>query len=336
LEDLFPPKLKDPPSSATRASEVHHPSHGRTHTQIHHHPTMADIDIVDITTPRSVLYCDACGMPPEYCSYGPDFETHCLPWLKAKHPQLYEKLHADHIIATAATAAADGLGDAVASASASAAPKPSKPWTTRERLTAFYTQYMPEKLEGIDEILIKYEGKEDKLFMALVKKYGPEPMDPFFADGSDDDDDDDDESSDEDDDVDDEEDEDNLNDQMEGLDMKDAKKSSSKSSNNKRRGASAKKVNKVDTRIIIQKISRNRKKAVTHVVGMETIPGMKLKEASKAFSKRFAGSSSVKEKEIIIQGDHSNDVAEMIISKFGVSEDAVYFDLDGEFVPYSG
>ncbi|KAL7426731.1 hypothetical protein ACHAXH_000716 [Discostella pseudostelligera] len=83
---------------------------------------MADIDIVDITTPRSVLYCDACGMPPEYCSYGPDFETHCLPWLKAKHPQLYEKLHADHIIATAATAAADGLGDAVASASASAHP----------------------------------------------------------------------------------------------------------------------------------------------------------------------------------------------------------------------
>jgi translation initiation factor 1 (eIF-1/SUI1) len=69
---------------------------------------------------------------------------------------------------------------------------------------------------------------------------------------------------------------------------------------------------------------------------METIPGMKLKEASKAFSKRFAGSSSVKEKEIIIQGDHSYDVAEMIISKFGVSEEAVYFDLDGEFVPYSG
>ena len=189
---------------------------------------------------------------------------------------------------------------------------------------------MPEKLEGINDILLKYEGKEDKLFMALVKKYGPEPMDPFFAHGSDDDDDDDESSDDEDDD-----DEHNLNDQMDGLDMKDAKKSSSKSSN-KRRGASAKKVNKVDTRIIIQKISRNRKKAVTHVVGMETIPGMKLKEASKAFSKRFAGSSSVKEKEIIIQGDHSYDVAEMIISKFGVSEEAVYFDLDGEFVPYSG
>ena len=291
--------------------------------------TMAEDD--NITAPRSVLYCDACGMPPEYCSYGPDFETHCLPWLKAKHPQIYEKLyhhhhhHDDnHDITTAGASAV---------AVASKASKPSKPWTTRERLVAFYTKYMPEKLEGIDEILVKYEGKEDKLFLALVKKYGPEPMDPFFADDSDDDDgDDDDESSDDDD--------ENLNDELDGLDMKDGgKKSRSKSSsnsNNKRRGAAAKKVNKVETRIIIQKISRNRKKAVTHVVGMETIPGMKLKEASKAFSKRFAGSSSVKENEIIIQGDHSVDVAEMIISKFGVSEDAVYFDLDGEFVPYSG
>jgi density-regulated protein DRP1 len=290
----------------------------------------ATMAAADITTPRSVLYCDACGMPPEYCSYGPDFETHCLPWLKAKHPQIYEKLHHDHNTTAAAAAAATSGSDGAADKAAAAA-KPSKPWTTRERLVAFYTKYMPEKLEGIDEILVKYEGKEDKLFMALVKKYGPEPMDPFFADDSDDDDDN--ESSDSDDDDDEEEDDDNLNDQMDGLGMKDGGKKSSK---NKRRGAAAKKVNKVDTRIIIQKISRNRKKAVTHVVGMETIPGMKLKEASKAFSKRFAGSSSVKEKEIIIQGDHSIDVAEMIITKFGVSEDAVYFDLDGEFVPYSG
>ncbi len=290
---------------------------------------MAEDD--DITAPRSVLYCDACGMPPEYCSYGPDFETHCLPWLKAKHPQIYEKLHHNHH-------RDDNDRDiSAAGASAASSSKPSKPWTTRERLAAFYTKYMPEKLEGIDEILVKYEGKEDKLFLALVKKYGPEPMDPFFADDSDDDGEDD-ESSDGDDD-DDDNDDDNLNSVMDGLDMNDGgKKSSSKSSsssNNKRRGAAAKKVNKVETRIIIQKISRNRKKAVTHVVGMETIPGMKLKEASKAFSKRFAGSSSVKENEIIIQGDHSVDVADMIISKFGVSENAVYFDLDGEFVPYS-
>ena len=103
---------------------------------------------------------------------------------------------------------------------------------------------------------------------------------------------------------------------------------------NKRRGAAAKQVNKVDTRVIVQKISRNRKKAVTHIVGMDTVPGLKLKEASKAFSKRFAGSSSVKDKEIIIQGDHLEDVAEMIVNKFGVNADAVFLDLDGEFVSY--
>jgi len=69
-------------------------------------------------------------------------------------------------------------------------------------------------------------------------------------------------------------------------------------------------------------------------VGMDTVPGLKLKDASKAFSKRFAGSSSVKDKEIIIQGDHLEDVAEMIVNKFGVSADMVFLDLDGEFVSF--
>jgi density-regulated protein DRP1 len=194
------------------------------------------------------------------------------------------------------------------------------PWTTRERLAAFYAQYMPDKLDGIDAILEKYEGKEDKLFLALVKKYGPEPDDPYYANDDNDSDDDNDESDDD----------DEVSNKLNGLDM------NNKANKKERRGASAKKVIKTDTRIIIQKISRNRKKAVTHVVGLDTVPGMKLKDAAKAFSKRFAGSSSVKDKEIIIQGDHVEDVAEMIVSKFGVQGDAVFFDLDGEFVPYGG
>ncbi|KAL3816671.1 hypothetical protein ACHAXA_003861 [Cyclostephanos tholiformis] len=262
-----------------------------------------------LTTPVAVIYCGACGMPPEYCSYGPDFETHCVPWLKSSHPDIYNRLH---------------RGDAESSSSdANTASTPAaaatEPWTTRQRLVAFYEKYMPEKLDGIDTILEKYEGKEDKLFVALVRKYGPEPMDPYYADGSD--------SDDVDDDDDDEED---VGERMRDLDV------GGDGSKKKRRGAAAKKVNKVDTRIIIQKISRNRKKAVTHVVGMDTVPGMKLKDAAKAFSKRFAGSSSVKDKEIIIQGDHVEDVADMIVCKFGVSGDAVFFDLDGEFVPYGG
>lgn len=256
-----------------------------------------------ITTPQNVLYCDACGMPPEYCSYGPDFETHCLPWLKSNHPNIFTKLHGNKTVADSG-----GEGES------SSPPAPTEPWTTRERLVAFYTKYMPEKVEGIDAILEKYEGKEDKLFVALVKKYGPEPEDPYLAAkyGA---------GLDSDEDID-------VNEAMEGLDVGDKKK--------KRRGAAAKTVNKVDTRVIVHKISRNRKKAVTHIVGLDTAPGIKLKEASKAFSKRFAGSSSVKDKEIIIQGDHLEEVAEMIVSKFGVSQDAVFLDLDGEFVPFGG
>jgi density-regulated protein DRP1 len=107
----------------------------------------------------------------------------------------------------------------------------------------------------------------------------------------------------------------------------------------KRRGAAAKKANAVDTRVIIHKILRNKKKAVTSIVGMETVPDIKLKDVSKACSKRFAGSSSVKDlpsgkKEIIIQGDHMDDVATMLVNKFKVPADSVFLDVDGEFIAY--
>ena len=71
---------------------------------------------------------------------------------------------------------------------------------------------------------------------------------------------------------------------------------------------------------------------------MDTVEGVKLKDVSKAFSKRFAGSSSVKDgpkgKEIIIQGDHMEDVAEMIVDKFKVPGSSVFVDFDGQFVPF--
>ena len=148
----------------------------------------------------------------------------------------------------------------------------------------------------------------DKLFVALTKKYGPEPEDPYYA--SDDSD---------------------LEGDMEEMNLGDKKK---------RRGAAAKKENKADTRVIITKTKRNKKKAVTNVVGMETVPGIKLKDVSKALSKRFAGSSSVKDlpngkKEIIVQGDHMDDVAALIVDKFNVPGNCVFLDIDGDFVPFS-
>jgi len=63
----------------------------------------------------------------------------------------------------------------------------------RERLLAFYKKYEPPKVSEVDNLLTKYKGKEDALFKALVKKYGPEPTGSDEEDDEDDGDDDDDE-----------------------------------------------------------------------------------------------------------------------------------------------
>jgi len=244
-------------------------------------------------------------MPPEYCEYGPDFESHCNPWLLKNNPDEHARLKA--------LRAGKGKGDdGDGGAGSDEENVPTRPWTTEERLVAVYKKYQPDKLDGVPALLEKYAGKESKLFAALVKKYGPEPEDPYVAAqyGADSDSD--------------------AEGDMAGLSISDKKK---------RRGVGAKKTSKTDTRVIIQKISRNKKKAVTIIVGMDTVPGVKLKDVAKAFSKRFAGSSSVKDtagggKEIIIQGDHCDDVAAMIVKKFKVPADSVFLDIDGEFVPF--
>ena len=51
---------------------------------------------------------------------------------------------------------------------------------SERRLLAFYTEYRPEKLLEVDDILKRYSGREEELFAALVKKYGPEPVAPNY------------------------------------------------------------------------------------------------------------------------------------------------------------
>lgn len=41
--------------------------------------------------PVRVLYCAECGLPAEYCEFGPDFEK-CKPWLIQNAPNLYPDL----------------------------------------------------------------------------------------------------------------------------------------------------------------------------------------------------------------------------------------------------
>jgi len=63
-------------------------------------------------------------------------------------------------------------------------PEPKKSNSTtgsvERRLLAFYTKYRPEKLLEVDDILKMYSGREEELFAALVKKYGPEPVGPYY------------------------------------------------------------------------------------------------------------------------------------------------------------
>ncbi|CAJ1940034.1 unnamed protein product [Cylindrotheca closterium] len=258
---------------------------------------MAEFD--DILKPVNVVYCGKCSMPLEFCEYGPDFETHCVPWMKKNHPDVLKQILKD----------IKGVDDSVEKEGEAEGPsKPAEPWTAEERLTAFYEMYQPDKLADIPNLLTKYAGKEDKLFIALTKKYGPEPEDPYYAESDE---------------------EGDLDEDMENLNI----------SGKNKRGAKAKVAKQVETRVVIQKTVRNKKKATTIIVGMDTVPGIKLKDVSKTFSKRFAGSSSVKDgpkgKEIIIQGDHMEDVAEMIVSKFKVAGSSVFLDMNGDFLPYS-
>ncbi|KAL6585832.1 hypothetical protein OROMI_002476 [Orobanche minor] len=41
--------------------------------------------------PVQVLYCGVCGLPPEYCEFGSDFEK-CKPWLVQNAPDIYPDL----------------------------------------------------------------------------------------------------------------------------------------------------------------------------------------------------------------------------------------------------
>ncbi|GAQ80707.1 Translation initiation factor SUI1 family protein [Klebsormidium nitens] len=45
----------------------------------------------DKLQPQTVLYCGVCGLPPEFCEFGPDFEK-CKPWLIKNAPGAYPEL----------------------------------------------------------------------------------------------------------------------------------------------------------------------------------------------------------------------------------------------------
>ncbi|PIM98322.1 Density-regulated protein related to translation initiation factor 1 (eIF-1/SUI1) [Handroanthus impetiginosus] len=78
--------------------------------------------------PVQVLYCGVCGLPAEYCEFGPDFEK-CKPWLIQNAPDLYPDL-----IKGAGGEDADKVSDQLRSASISSDAGSSKPKEEVKRL----------------------------------------------------------------------------------------------------------------------------------------------------------------------------------------------------------
>jgi density-regulated protein DRP1 len=85
-----------------------------------------------------------------------------------------------------------------------------------------------------------------------------------------------------------------------------------------------------ECRVIISRVQRQKKKFITSVVGMETIPDVKLKDAAKVFGKKFASGASVStnaagDDEITIQGDVQFDLPALLMSQFKVPPTSIYF-----------
>ena len=77
--------------------------------------------------------------------------------------------------------------------------------------------------------------------------------------------------------------------------------------------------------VVIKRIERNKRKYVTSIHGLEAF-GIDLKKAAKQFAGKFATGSSVTknpqgQEEIVVQGDVSDEILEMIEAGAGVLKD---------------
>eukprot|EP01034_Spumella_vulgaris_P025111 gene25111-31526_t len=95
--------------------------------------------------------------------------------------------------------------------------------------------------------------------------------------------------------------------------------------------AALKKATVYNTRVVIAKIQRQKRKYVTVVSGLETVPDLKIKDAAKIFGKKFSSGASISdsaqtnEKEVTIQGDLTFDLPPLLISEFKVPPNCIFF-----------
>ncbi|KAI3711558.1 hypothetical protein L1987_70097 [Smallanthus sonchifolius] len=90
--------------------------------------------------------------------------------------------------------------------------------------------------------------------------------------------------------------------------------------------------------VIIEKVTRNKRKSITTLKGLDLF-GVKLSDASKKIGKKFATGASVvkgptEKEQIDVQGDIAYDIVEFITHTWpDVPETAIFFIEDGKKVP---
>ena len=113
---------------------------------------------------------------------------------------------------------------------------------------------------------------------------------------------------------------------------------------NKKRGVGPKKKGGAskEQRVSIHRIQRQKRKFVTQVIGLDTIPDLNLKDTAKMFGKRFASGCSVGDipaggKEIVIQGDVYLELPEILINKCKVDPAILFIqeEAKGPVRPYA-
>jgi density-regulated protein DRP1 len=94
-----------------------------------------------------------------------------------------------------------------------------------------------------------------------------------------------------------------------------------------------------DCKIVIARIQRQKRKYVTAIAGLESVPDLKIKDAAKVFGKKFSSGSSVSDtasggKEVVIQGDVMFQLPELLTGKnFKIPGKCIYFLEDGTLTP---
>lgn len=129
---------------------------------------------------------------------------------------------------------------------------------------------------------------------------------------------------------------------MGGVSIQDDEGDAKKSKKDKGIGPKKKVTSAVECKVIIARIQRQKKKYVTSVAGLDTVPDLNIKDAAKVFGKKFASGASIGDlptggKEIVIQGDVWLELPELLIKTFKVPREVIFIieDAKGGMKPYA-